>query len=249
MEKIQEYLLNQVQMQHYKFWIEVLILLIVLRPEAVRDIIKFLNYVLSNLKKVNIKTLVSIITKRHHGNDVRDAMTFDNELDKDRYAFNAANVNYAIYHNGVSEHFRNFSIRNESVRSGKYSIVGVSQQQSLSPFYKLIKLWETTPVIITKTTDETMDYNALLKFNLKSMGCHTLINIPICVPIKQVYPSTKIKLTLTINGELCAVLGCYSVVLDDESNLVTDEDIRTYFSAKIDVLRDFYIRTPNAVLK
>jgi len=140
-------------------------------------------------------------------------------------------------------------MRNESVRSGKYSMVNSCQQQSLSPFYKMLKHWETTPVIITKVSDESLDYNALIKFNLKSIGCHTLINVPICVPKKQVFPTTKVSLTLTINGEECAVLGCYSVVLDDESNLVSDEEIRTYFGAKIDVLRDYYLRTPNAILK
>lgn len=248
MEKIYEYLLNQIQMQHYKFWIEVLILIAVLRPEAYKDVIKFIRYIVSNLQKARIASLFNIILKRH-GNDVRDALAFDAELDKDRITFNAANVNYSIYHNGVSANFRNWSMRNESIRSGKYAMVGLSQQQSLSPFYKMIKLWETTPVIITKVSDKPLDYNALIRFNLKGIGCHTLINVPICVPKKQVYPSTKISLVLNINGEECAVLGCYSVVLDDESLPCSDDDIRTYFSAKIDVLRDYYIRTPNAILK
>lgn len=248
MDKIYEYLLNLIQMQHYKFWIEVLILIAVLRPEAYKDAVKFINFLLSNLKGVNIKSFLRI-TFKGRTNDVRDAMAFDAELDKDRITFNATNVNYAVYHNGVAANFRNFSIRNESVRSFKYSLIGMSQQQSLSPFYKLIKMWEVAPVTIVKIDDENNDYDALVRFNLKSMGCTTLIIVPIAIPIKQVYPRTKISLQLNINNEVCAILGCYSIVLDNESKVVSDEELKAYFSAKIDVLRDYYIRTPNAILK
>jgi len=235
-------------MQHYKFWVEVLILIAVLRPEIYKDIIKFVQFAISNLKKANWKTFFRMSLKAN-GNYVRDAIEFDSELDKDRFLFKAASVNYAIYHNGNFGHAKNFSIRNESVSEQQFSLIGRLQQQSLAPYYKLIKMWESSSVIIIDVNDEANENTALTRFNLKSFGCHTLVLVPIAVPVNQVYPSTKVYLTMEIDGIKCAILGCYSVMLKDGSVPTSEEDLKIYFKSKIDVLRDYYIRTPNAVIK
>ena len=145
---------------------------------------------------------------------VAEGLQISKILKQIREKFDAKNVNFLIYHNGLQDNrgvgFKNFSVRYEEPRELADSFIMEYQMKPLTPYYDLIAEFENEKIqIFSKDTDN--DVSILTKATIMTYNLKYLVVIGI-------YYESRIY-------------GVINILIDRDSD-VSEEDMQIFLTGK-----------------
>ena len=240
-----------IQAANMNYAIKLLILVAVFKPQIFSTTFQWGKYFYNTKKFEKLRTLVLYTFTRHKYSvsDIDASIKFNSLIEGERLRYNAMQSNYSIYHNGISNSFRNYSCRVESVREAEFSWLPNMQSLPLSPFEMILQRFEEEPIQIIDSTDEPNHYNQMVLVNLKRLGAKRLIIIPVVIPVKEAMPGYTYALRRNVNGTDSYIVGCISSTLDSESYPISKNDIIVQGKALIDQIFSMYLKNPKTLVK
>lgn len=201
-------------------WQRLLILiLIIFSKDIVRFAKQFGKYIVNGEFEMFKTAFRAVFMKQVEGRDWDDIIGFDLELQKIREHYNAKSVSYTAYHNGVDEGYKNYSTRYECARTQKDITRHLFQSQPLAPFMGLIREWEKYPVLIIDKDNTELEY-IQAAINAGAIGINKFAIVPVMIPEKEIYPSTKKHLVLNVQWGKTGkyvLIGCINIIFDEQS--------------------------------
>lgn len=194
--------------------------------------------------KVEYKKLIENTT-------IEDVLAITNVLKVLRESYNAHRVMIVTFHNGIAVHFRNYSIRYEETRPQIKPIINDYQSKPLSPYYSLIKKFNTNSlVIIDIDNSKNSDLPKHTLEALKSLGKRYIVAAPLLVMEGDNIQTQQKVIKINKEGENYFLLGVIIMSLDKESDPSIDTNLynlRTEILMKTDDIINIYQKN-NSVL-
>ena len=163
---------------------------------------------------------------------------FNFQLTSIQQKYNAKRVNILVYHNGVAEFFKNYSIRNQVCRNILDRNLQQHQSQPLNTAYSMIKDNIDQGLIAYNKEYNNSELAFYLEFNKIQM----LVSCAIMIPMDKVpFNVPEFQEDFFKDGSLC--IGMIHIELDEDSNYDLIE-LKKFTYSFTDAVEQMYMDNP-----